>query len=375
MTLSAPKSLALLLLAALLGGCLEARESDRLTYDATRDEFRFVMVLENISGDTSDLQYLNAILRNKDHLLAPVVATNPFGMMPWFVRLDDHMAGKLTFQQPKPGDMQPITVKETSLASIEIKPGALFVQNNMLCYYHAMNVPGKAIDSVMTQMRGDELKSVKKAVQAERDRRKNHGKVHTWDELMKQEVEALEKDSADHPIKPFEVMEDASLEHIVTVTAEGQKGMTRQGKDFVLNMPLTERDRDGVLRLWDTWMKAADKQAAQKPSNPMLAVQRLPLQSARVERTEEGVKFSFDFVKMYNSFEETARSYLDERSAPPKPPVEPTSEVNYARNHGWPLEDGITKAQVLQDFAAGTLKSYPSESVLKPGTYLKVQPK
>lgn len=365
----------LAVVAAMVPGCLEARETDKMVYDAARDEFRLVMVLEDISGGGSDMQYLGAIQRNKDHLIAPCVPGDAFGYAPWFVRLEDHKAGKVTFSQPRAGDMLPIEVK-ASLGAIDVRPGAFFVAGNRLCYYHAMNVPGKTIDALIEQTRKDQLAPLKKAVEAERDRRKFLGQVYTWAQLTQQEIEAVKKDSTDHPIKPFMVMEEASLEKLVTVAGDPKKGLTRQGKDFVLNLPLTPRDRDGLVEMWGQFLKAAEAAPAEAMKSDMMdALRRLPMKAVTISAGADGAVLAIDIVKIYNAVGDAMTAYSESRSGPLKPAEAETSEVRYAREHGWTLREGITPEQVMKDFAAGTLKSYPSETVATPGMYLKVQPK
>jgi hypothetical protein len=364
----------LLLLAAMLPGCLEARETDRMAYDSSRDEFHLVMVLENITGGGPDMQYLNALRRNKDYLIAPCLPGNALGWAPWFLRLDDHKAAKVTFLQPQPGDMQPIEA-QASLSSIDIKPGTFFVQDNQLCYYHAITVPGKVIDSLIEQTRKDQLGPLKKAVEKERTRRKNHGTVYTWEQLMQQEVKALQSNSTDHPIKPFMVLEEASLEQLVALTGDVKKGLMREGKDFVLHVPLTRRDRDGLVQLWGVWTKTADTLAAQRKKDKSMLSVRLPAKAVTVTPEDGGVLLALDIVKLYNTFADATAAFRDERSGAPKPAAQETAEVRYARAHEWPLESNLAAVQLLQDFASGTLKSYPSDSLIAPGTYLKVQPK
>lgn len=366
--------LLLIALAASLGGCLKAREVDRILYAPEKDEFHFAMVLENIDSDgNTDMEYLDALRKNKDHLIAPVIPGNAFGFGPWFLRLSEHKAAKVTFMQPRDGDMNPIDVK-TSLNDITIHPGAFFVQDNRLCYYHAMTIPGKTIDAIITQSRRDQLGPLKKAVKSELDRRKMLGRVHTWDELIQQEVNAVKSGSTDHPIKPFMVMEEASLNLLVTAAADPKKGFTRKGKDFSVTLPVTPADRDGAVRLWDQWQKTADTAAEQKKTDPMLAMQRLPAKAMSVQPVAEGVILSLDIIKMYTSFAEASLSYLDSKS-PPKPSDQPTFEVRYAQEKAWPLESNLTTAQILADFAAGKLKSIPSQPTASPGEGLKIQPK
>src|SRR5438132_1703819 len=132
----------LLVLTASLASCLKARETDSLIYDPARDEFRALMILENIQGDRSELDYLGKLMASKDNLLAPCIPGNAFGYAPWFLRLDDHQAATVHFSQPTAGDMQPIKVTG-SLAKIDVRPGTFFVQGNRLCYYHALTIPGK----------------------------------------------------------------------------------------------------------------------------------------------------------------------------------------------------------------------------------------
>jgi hypothetical protein len=360
-------------LAALLSGCLKAREVDRGLYDPQRDEFRLVMVLENISGNLSDLPYLDALRKNKDHLLAPCLPGNLFGYAPWYLRLADHKMAKVTFVEPRPGDMQPLDIT-TSLDTVAIKPGAFFVQDNTLCYYHAMTLPGKTANALLEQTRKDQLDTLKKSIVAEIARRNDNGAMHTWAQLTEQEVKALREGSTDHPLKPFMVLDEATLKGLGQWAANPGDGLVRKGKDFVLTLPMTARDRDGMCELWKAWSKAADDAAAEHKDDPKIALQRLPAQAISVTGAPDGVVMTIDIVRLYNVFAEAFLAYGDSRSDP-APAAEPSYEARYARSHHWPLEANLSTAQILKDFADGTLKTFPTDPPVTPGTGLKAQPK
>jgi hypothetical protein len=368
--------LPLLLLSTLslfLPGCLKARETDRVLYDPARDEFRLVMVLERIDASISDLEYLGAITQNKDHLIAPVMPGNAFGYAPWFLRLADHKTAKVSFIEPRKGDMNPIDAA-ADLSAISIRPGAFFVQDNTLCYYHAITMPGKTVDAIIAQTRKDQLDPLKKEIKKEIERRRDKGRIYTWPELMEQEIKALKEGSTEHPIKPFMVIEEASLDKLAKMQADVKQGVTRDGAKFTLMLPLTARDRDGFVQLWAAWMKAADATADQKKDNPMLALQRIPAKSVTVTPNADGVLLALDVVKVYNDFAQAFLAYADSQSSF-KPPADPRPEVLYAQKHNWPIESNITTPQILKDFDANTLKSFPSATPVVPGTGLKVQPK
>jgi hypothetical protein len=358
--------------AAGIPGCLKAREVDRGLYDAQRDEFRLVMVLENITGNASDMPYLDALRKNKDHLIAPCVPGSLFGYAPWYLRLADHKMAKVTFVEPRPGDMQPLDIT-TSLDAVAIQPGTFYIQDHTLCYYHAMTIPGKTADALLQQTRKDQLDNLKKSIQTELDRRADKGDIRTWAELTDQELKAVREGSSDRPIKAFMVFDEASLNGLVKWTADPQ-GIVRKGQNFVLTLPLTPRDRDSMCDLWKAWKAATDAAAADHKDDPKIAMQRLPAQAISLTAAPDGVVMSLDIVQLYNSFAEAFLAYGDSRSAPAHP-EEPTYEVRYAQNHHWLLEEGPTTARILQDFAAGTLKTSHSVAPVPPGTDLKVQPK
>jgi hypothetical protein len=377
MTSPTPKaalSVLLLTSALLLPGCLKARETDRILYDPTPDQFRLVMVLENITGTNSDLQYLAAITQNKDHLLAPLMPGNFMGYAPWYIRLADHKAAKVTFSQPRPGDLQPIEAT-TPLSAIDIRPGTFFIQNNGLCYYHALAVPGKTIDALLAQTQKDQFKPFQKAVQKEIDRRKNGGRTYTWDELIAQEIKALNENSTKHPIQPQQVVEEESLNLLIKAAADNKTALVRKGKDFQLALPLTLRDREGLATLWTTWQKAADADAQKKPDNPMLSLQRLPAQHIALTTTDTGILLSIDIVALYNTFAATFLDFMNSRTGPAETPKELTAEVRYAQSHNWLTPDPLSSDQILKAFADNTLKAHPSPTPVPPGTNLKPQPK
>jgi hypothetical protein len=172
-------------------------------------------------------------------------------------------------------------------------------------------------------------------------------------------------------------MDQRSIDDLVTLTADPKQGLVRKGGYFTLTLPLTPRDVAGMTALWDAWRKASDETAAKsdKKDDPMLAMQRLPAQAMTVATSDKGLVLSIDAVKLYNSFAETFQKFADSRDTPPGPAKEPTSEVRYAREHNWLTGETFTTPQLLTDFAAGTLKTYPSASPVKPGDGLKVIPK
>ncbi len=371
------KLLILSTLALALPACLKARETDRISYDAAKDEFHLVMVLENIDGGSSDLEYLGRILANKDHLIAPVMPGDALGFAPWFLRLDDHKTAKVSFAQPSRGDMQPIDAT-ASLNTISIRPGTLFVQNQRLGYYHAITIPGKTVDALLKQARLDNVNPLKKSVKAELERRSKGGKTYTWQQLINQEVAAVKTNSPDHPIRPFMVMEPASLDKIVAATATG--GLIRHGKDFQIFVPLTPTDRAGLAELWDTWTKTVDAHPSDNPlkKDPGTFTLSLPFDAITLAATDGGTLLSIDILKIYNSLSDSFTEFQKSQPlfAPNSSPVSsPSSEVEYATSHDWPVSTSLTTQKILQDFDAGALQSFPSDPLVPPGTGLKVQPK
>jgi hypothetical protein len=96
----------------------------------------------------------------------------------------------------------------------------------------------------------------------------------------------------------------------------------------------------------------------------------VPAQAISVVAASDGLVTCLYIVRLQDSIAEAFLAYSDSRSAPAHPD-EPTFEARYAKKHNLPLEKNPTTSRILKDFADGTLKTFPSDAPVPPGTDLK----
>src|SRR5262249_6031664 len=140
-----PLSIVMLAVAALtMATCISARERDFVRYDAVKDEFQMLMILQDIRAKSpDDLEYLEAIYKNRDHLIAPAIpgGANLLSAFNFsFIRVSDKSFMDINIFASRPSGLD-ATTTGVSLESIKVNPGTFFLQDNQLGYYQSIVVP------------------------------------------------------------------------------------------------------------------------------------------------------------------------------------------------------------------------------------------
>src|SRR3954467_7771310 len=99
-------------MALMVSGCLTAQERTTVTYDAARDEFQLLTLLENIRAENrGDLEFLAAIYRNRDNYIASLLPKSSLTrMMPRsLLRISPTEMVALNFNGPRPLSLSKIS--------------------------------------------------------------------------------------------------------------------------------------------------------------------------------------------------------------------------------------------------------------------------
>src|SRR3954464_5376168 len=108
-----------------LASCLSAQEHTFVKYDAARDEFQLLTLLENIRAENrGDLEFLAAIYRNRDNYIASLLPQSMLTrMMPrGLLRMGPRELVALNFNGARPLSLSKIQTT-IPLDTVEITPG------------------------------------------------------------------------------------------------------------------------------------------------------------------------------------------------------------------------------------------------------------
>jgi hypothetical protein len=381
-------------IASMLAKCISATEKDIVIYDAAKDEFRMLMVLEDIKvSDANDLAFLEGIYKNRDHLIAPVIPGGA-AMFPLFavsvIRLGDNEAAPINVFGSPPDSLEN-TKTTASLNTVKITPGTFFLENGKLGYYQAVTVPGKTIDTVLADLSSKmPMENVVNGIDGELARREGGGAVHTWEELKAYTLKKIvikpkpaqgEAVPAGEPdINPLEVLDAESLKKIKKAATDKTLKLVRQKQTIVTALPLIEKDAKAAADLISAATKRVDAALAEAKETPETAEQikmakswQAALKALTVNADATGITASVDIVKFAESaaalpvsrVDMNGSMRMDGEAAPARP--EGPDVVAYVREKKLALDEKLTAAQVVKDFQAGTLKGYASEAPVKAG--------
>ncbi len=389
----------LILMTLSLATCITAEEHDYLTYDAAKDEFQMLMVLQDIRAkDAEDLAYLQAIYNNRDHLIAPALpgGANVIGMIPFsFLRLGDTQFAPLNIYGSRPSAVEPVDTT-IPLASIKITPGTFFLQDKKLGYYQAITVPGKTIDAALLEIsKALQTENMVKTIQTEIDRRAAGGKTATWAQVTAEMLKGIEI-KPDAPatneapataaateaaaVEPQMALDLESLKALQQAVSGKALRLARNKQSVTLTLPLTARDSAAVAELYKAFVARMDEVIKNTKETPEIAEQlqqaRATQQVARalaVSAGDKGVTAVLDLPAMAKSIAAmpVKRIDLNDKSDAAK---EAPDAVKFIRDQKLPLNETLTAEQIVKDFTAGTLKAYPSDKPVKPGEDLVAKP-
>ena len=406
-------AIAVLLVAIfVLPGCLSATERDVILYDPATDEFQTLMVLSDIHAkDSDDLDFLAKIVANRDHWIGPTLLSNGLATGE-FLRLSNSTFAPLDFFN---SPASTLTIQKTAvpLGSIKITPGTLFIENQTLCYYQAIRIPGKTIDRALEeagQAAQEEYQdSFTKGIQDELDRRATGGKTLSWDDLTRVGLQVLDDSlkspatapasqpqsgaaapapttvpaatvPSEPPQNPTSVLSVASLNRLKAAFNAKQLHITRNRQILSLTLPLDAADAAAALKSVGAIVARTreilrghetEKGDAYDSFRQLLAFNSCTTLTA----APEGLVISLDLLSYSRSITSNHASRTDENSTsgtqpgqPPQPPAPQPDPIAYVREHHLPVDEHLTAAKIIADFQAGMLAAHPADPPVAPGT-------
>jgi hypothetical protein len=373
-----------------LTSCISAQERDYVKYDAGRDEFSMLMVLSDIQvTEQDDLGYLEALYRNRDHWLAPVIpgAANVMPLLGWsLLRTGDKAYSPLNIFASRPTTFE-TAATEVDLSAVKVVPGAFFVEGGKLGYYQGVTVPGKVIDGALAEIsKAAVSEDVGKGIGEELARRSGGGKVATWAELKAQTLKGITMDmpgaaapteaNATEQLTPLNVLSAESLKALQAAAADKTLALKREKTVLSVALPLTAADATGAADLWKAALEKTEqavKEAKETPENKDRISQGRAFVMAgklvKVEAGASGLKASVDLVGFAESVVAGAAGRVDMNNKDAgggEKPAAPDAAA-YLKEKGIVPEAGLTAAGIVKDFQAGTLKGHPSGTAVKAG--------
>jgi hypothetical protein len=372
-----------------LTSCISAQERDYVKYDAGRDEFSMLMVLTDIQvTEQDDLGYLEALYRNRDHWLAPVIpgAANVMPLLGWsLLRTGDKAYSPLNIFASRPTTFE-TAATEVDLSAVKVVPGAFFVEGGKLGYYQGVTVPGKVIDGALAEIsKAAVSEDVGKGIGEELARRSGGGKVATWAELKAQTLKGITMDmpgaasteaNATEQLTPLNVLSAESLKALQAAAADKTLALKREKTVLSVALPLTAADAAGAADLWKAALEKTEqavKEAKETPENKDRISQGRAFVTAgklvKVDAGASGLKASVDLVGFAESVVAGAAGRVDMNNKDAgggQNPAAPDAAA-YLKEKGIVPEAGLTAAGIVKDFQAGTLKGHPSGTAVKAG--------
>jgi hypothetical protein len=402
-TLKIVTAVALAAISLALPTCISAEERDFVRYDAAKDEFHMLMLLQDIRvKDANDLDFLASVYENRDHLVAPAVpgAAETFPIAAFsLVRFSDSKVGAFNLFWSRPDSLQPVEVP-VSLDSIKIHPGTFFLQDKKVGYYQAITVPGKTIDAALDEVARNQDVMVK-GIQGEIDRRAGGGATTTWDKAIPYALaktreampggvagSATKPEADDTAIEPMSILDGESLKNLKQALTDKKLRIRRDKAVLSLTLPLAPKDVAGVTELYKQYGALFDE-ITKNADATKVAMNRGDLDKIQMVRSvraiyhtfsltsdDKGLTISLDLLKYAQSLAELPAHRVDLNSngneapgADSKPVADdPALDVAaFLRKKDIPLDEALTAEQIIKDFNAGTLKAYPSKTPVTPG--------
>jgi hypothetical protein len=407
---------AVVLIAMIVGGCLQAEKRIGIQYDRATDRFTFLVVFNHISSDKlvadggdpdGDSAYLKTLWSNRDHLILlpslmqPVDDSDePLAMFTndglGFLRLSASR-----FAQISLGGAAATQPQETSLPldTIQIKPGELFNEGGSnLSYYHQIVVPGALVDKALDMAAKAESKEIVAAVDDEIASRGAGVATGTWKQIadgLIERISAVPDDpsaqAAPNAPEPAGMPHGFSLDSLrmmkQALGASGKLDLWRSGSTLTVKMPMTAEDAAGIVANWPAVRDAALAKISSKAQKALAAsagdssvVDPKPAaialaQSTKVAKDESGLVVSVDVVSLGQFL-----SDWDSLDVAMMSDEDRSGRDNLSRELGavaatkMPVNEKLTVARVMADFAKGTLASVPATQPVKPGTGLEINP-
>lgn len=366
-------------------GCLSAKYFAMVRYDEAKDEFTFLNVYQRISTATpGDSQYLYQLWRNRDHLIR--LPNVDIFTMPAFLRMSQAKYVPINLGEAPPK----LEAVETaiSLDQIRILPGTFFLRGaDTLCYYDQVVLPGKVIDQALPMFAKTVAPAMTEAIDKEVQRRKDGGKTVEWAKYRRELMEGLHSAAnpttvpataaagAEPKIDPMQVLDDESLQLLRKGVADGSMTLTREKQVFRFILPLSNADARQVDQTWHALLHAIKTEAPKAtPETPTLAAMA-KLQSAFALSTRpNAVELKINLAIIIDQLPEIASMTKPLSDPTPQELKSMRDTITALRAQGAPIDEKLTVEQLAKDFLTGTVKSYPSDHPIEPGTGLAQAP-
>lgn len=379
----------LLLVAALLPGCLEADKTILVRYDKATDAFNILFVYQHLRGGevnnkydpAADIEHLQNLYKNRDHLIL-LPYGSPWPLETWgesaFLRKAERQVLNISLATPT-ADAVP-TDSLVSLKDVVIRPGQFFLREpGNLCYYHSMTLPGAVVDQLLA-LASTQLSehAFTQALQDELDRRLKENTKPNWEHfrtgLIDQTCKGIDsslgegktQDNAFELESPFAT---DTLQRIFEAATKKQLAIKRTGTQVAIAVPMTATDVEEALKTAEAFTKAVGARLkATKPKDPEAArygawYQKLLDVPHLSAIDKEHLEIRVDITEIYATFEAPA----DPPRTLTKAQVVHADQLAKLAADKLTIAKGLTIAKIVADFQAGTLAPNPSQQPVKPG--------
>jgi len=378
---------ALVLVALTLATCISAEQHDYVTYDANKDEFQMLMVMTDIRGkDADDLDYMLAVYKNRDHLIAPALpgGANALALVPYtFLRTGEKQMVALNIYASRPSELEKTDVP-FSLSNIQVHPGTFFVQDKKLGFYQSITVPGATVDAALAEIsKAMQDEDMVKNIQTEIDRRNAGGKMATWEqvtaEAVKQMVFPTGTEPASQPatqadqVEPQFALDMETLNNLKQAIADKKLLLKRNKTAITLALPMTARDAAGLAGMYKAAIARGQelvkttKETEENSQDLHMAKTALQVTEAMtITPADKSLTLSLDLLQMAQGFASKPVERIDMNDKDGDK-TSSADAVKYMQDHKVAVDQTITLEQIVKDFNAGKLKSYPSDKPVTPG--------
>lgn len=328
----------LVLVAVVFAGCLHARRDTIVRYDAAADRFAVLNVYRGLHGDdAADMDYLQTLWKERERIYnVPVLTGFALFDQPALQRREDGKFQVINLGQakePTPWDLP------VSLETLKVVPGKLFVEDELLCYYDQVIVPGKLVDELLPHATRA-VTPMLRDFDEELAIRENGGEAAAWDRLR---AELREQPKGEAAVALHQVLSTESLKLLKAKIEDGSLRVTRQKQEFTVTIPLSEGDVKEAAATLELW----DAQAREKKEDQTLAAY---LRAVKWEAVAGGIKVTADPVKLYASLDAFGRYEPSEEERSKSKAAALAMEARAV-----PVERPTRVAEMAERFAKGTL--------------------
>jgi hypothetical protein len=181
-----------LLMLATAGGCVKAKKTTFLRYDAEADRFELLTVYSNIYVDNGrdeakDYDYLAAMWWKQRGQIVPMPTPDVFGL-PALLRLTGREYQLISLDRAAEVENERQT-SSLPLNKIVVSPGEFHVgKAQTLGYYQRVTLPGEFVDATLAEANKNVREKLSGVVAKEQQRRTGGGARRSWEEVRRELV-------------------------------------------------------------------------------------------------------------------------------------------------------------------------------------------